>query len=1252
MLEVQNLTQRYTERLLTFLAFLGSEDAIWKAFNNSLGMVSSERDPYFEALKDPQQIISFDEVLRVLDIGVGVLPQVSSKARELLLREPSLYKRPHEFQRAVWNGVLSDLFSQKIANQVMASFHTLYVNHAGTQTTHYVPESSLAYLVGSTHAEQFSGSSESVYNTRVEAKYKDKKEVSKAEGKGTTTVYEYGPRQVHNRNKAKAEKVEKLRKSISDLRAKYRSDLTAKDEKTRFTALAIGLIDVTFERVGNDESASKGHFGVTGWRAKHIKVSQNKATIRYTGKSGVKQHKEVSDSHVLKALKTSLQGKGPEDSLCAGSECRIEASDVNAYLDPFGITAKDLRGYHANVEMQNRLQSVDLKSLPEGLKERKEALKDAFQGALDETASLVGHEASTLKGQYLVPGLEENFLKDGSVVRKLDQQKKAIYHVDNAFPEPKDQGPMSGHAGLFSSLTYYEQALIRDMIHTGDMLQGSPHEGWSFRGYDLDLSAVQELIGSGWLTQYMKGASVIGVSVSHMAQAKMTLYKEASKKQASWLKVRGFFNLSFPLFHATKGTRVTEILKEGLKSVPSRNNPAQSGISMSRDLSFLLKGDFGNVIFVFDGNQLKQNLKTTPHQHPGWVDEFEERVHGNIPPSMVRGVIFNTRLMRSERSWYKEMFLDFPVLYRTRSGWSSLDSQTHTATKSESEKEDAEAERLIRRNPKKNPPRKDLRRNRVKVEDGDMQSFGAEGDRDLSLNFKKVARKKKVRRNPGDVWRSTKGKWVGMNAEKNTNTFGKTPADRKKAEAYAKGTQDPTEKDAQEQLRRDTKLEERKKDRAQFRQDAITALEGVKDLPEEVRDTLTSQVSLKGRNDLLRVFKTQMREMDARISSGITQEMMKSTKKDPFRGVNLKDPTQVSEALVQSLVRDRILLNPSYLGGKSLSPTMQDSSVLVARGVEAMRQYRNLSPKQLQSVARKAQSQLDAFDEDDPRRDELEAIIDGMYLASIQKGYDFPTELRDPPHKNYAALTRRLAVDSPEILLAQNQDDLYSDKARIAVQTGLDSLLDESIVDMAEGSYLSPLGDLLGDSELGQEERDVVRGFMQEMMLNDMTTFHGVTSAVAHSSADDSELGSVNTTTKERAPTNDFFSKISREMSEKKTQTMSKLLAKCLSEKNPIKCLEKNKTSLIRNQAASTVSYVDNLPASKQPSPQNISVALSRMVAKGVDSKVLDQTWEIDKPLVVRRMEFLEGIEDPKLKKRFRDMPLDKFEKYERTLRE
>jgi len=263
---------------------------------------------------------------------------------------------------------------------------------------------------------------------RVLAKYKAKKKVKNKDGE-ETTVYEYSDKQIANRNREKAKRIEKLRHKIDDVRAKVKKDMKSADPEKMLTALAVGLMDHTFERVGNEESADEGHFGVTGWQRKHVSFGKD-VTIKYVGKSGVKHEKKVTDPALKKALRDAYEASDDEDaSLFEYEGGKVTAEKVNAYLKEFDVTAKDIRGMHANVEMQERLKEVRKKGgkLPEDKKKREKQLKDEFKEALEGAAEAVGHEPSTLKSQYLVPGLEESYLKDGTVVDKLSHRVLARF---------------------------------------------------------------------------------------------------------------------------------------------------------------------------------------------------------------------------------------------------------------------------------------------------------------------------------------------------------------------------------------------------------------------------------------------------------------------------------------------------------------------------------------------------------------------------------------------------------------------------------------------------------------------------------------------------------------------------------------------------------------------------------------------------------------------------------------------------------
>jgi DNA topoisomerase-1 len=252
---------------------------------------------------------------------------------------------------------------------------------------------------------------------QVLARYKAKKQVVTEKG-DKVTVYEYSDRQIANRNRHKAEQIAKLEKNIGNLRKRVQRDLKSDDPDTMLTALAVALMDHTYERVGNDGSAEEGHFGVTGWQRKHVSFGKGKATVRYVGKSGVKHEKVVSDRAIMKALRDAYEASEGDDAcLFCHDSGKVDAKKVNGMLKEFGVTAKDVRGFHANREMRERLSAVRSKgkALPEDKKARDKQLKAEFLKALGETAEAVGHEAATLRSQYLTPELESRYMHDGTV---------------------------------------------------------------------------------------------------------------------------------------------------------------------------------------------------------------------------------------------------------------------------------------------------------------------------------------------------------------------------------------------------------------------------------------------------------------------------------------------------------------------------------------------------------------------------------------------------------------------------------------------------------------------------------------------------------------------------------------------------------------------------------------------------------------------------------------------------------------------
>lgn len=202
--------------------------------------------------------------------------------------------------------------------------------------------------------------------------------------------------------------IAELSNNIQSLRYNLTKDLKSDNEKKFLTALVISIIDSTGERVGNENSAENGHFGVTGFKKKHIKIDGNTITLKYIGKSGVEHYTKFTDENIANALKKAIQNSKSKFVFNTSDEFQIKADGVNRYLSDFNVTAKDLRGYSANKWVIEKLKEIT----PE---EDETKRKSQFNKILSSVAEKIGHGRVTLKTHYLIPEIQSNFIENGKI---------------------------------------------------------------------------------------------------------------------------------------------------------------------------------------------------------------------------------------------------------------------------------------------------------------------------------------------------------------------------------------------------------------------------------------------------------------------------------------------------------------------------------------------------------------------------------------------------------------------------------------------------------------------------------------------------------------------------------------------------------------------------------------------------------------------------------------------------------------------
>lgn len=216
---------------------------------------------------------------------------------------------------------------------------------------------------------------------------------------------------IDKRWQVKRNSVHNLKNNIERLKRTVRADLYSSDEKAQLTALIIRIMMNTSERVGNSESAKNGHFGVTHFRKKHITVIGNTIHLNYIGKSGVDHEKSFSDEASAQLLKKLIE-RNKGYLFVTESGFQIKPDKINRYLKRFGIKSKDLRGFNAN-----RMMSMELSKYGY-IKEDKDR-KKIFNESLRKVAKKIGHGPTTLRKQYLLPEIEEQFYSKGKLKKGM-----------------------------------------------------------------------------------------------------------------------------------------------------------------------------------------------------------------------------------------------------------------------------------------------------------------------------------------------------------------------------------------------------------------------------------------------------------------------------------------------------------------------------------------------------------------------------------------------------------------------------------------------------------------------------------------------------------------------------------------------------------------------------------------------------------------------------------------------------------------
>jgi DNA topoisomerase-1 len=210
-------------------------------------------------------------------------------------------------------------------------------------------------------------------------------------------VYNYTLAEVQRRAGEKFASNRELAKHIPDIRRQVARDLSGPPGKGHEVAMVMTLIDKLYLRVGGEEGAEHDHFGATTLEKDHVTITGDRVRLCFVGKSGVDWDVSVTDAKLARAMKRQV-------AHTRGTRVfTVQADDVNAFLAPFGATAKKFRTFHAT-----RLAR-------EELLKHKDAPPAQRSGIVTEmfikNAARLGHTPAVDRESYVDPMVVKAFMK-------------------------------------------------------------------------------------------------------------------------------------------------------------------------------------------------------------------------------------------------------------------------------------------------------------------------------------------------------------------------------------------------------------------------------------------------------------------------------------------------------------------------------------------------------------------------------------------------------------------------------------------------------------------------------------------------------------------------------------------------------------------------------------------------------------------------------------------------------------------------
>lgn len=247
--------------------------------------------------------------------------------------------------------------------------------------------------------------------------------------------YLYNPAFRAKQEKAKFDRILKFAQALPKMRRTVDKHLKRpKLDREKVLACAVRLMDQAYLRVGNEVYAKEnGSYGLTTLRSKHLTIDNETIVLDFTGKSGKKQTKRLTDRTLARIIRRMDELPGYEvfkyyDE--SGVLRDLKSADVNAYIKEImgdEFSAKDFRTWAGTL-----LASTELAAAERSKSEA--ARKKTVVACVKKVARRLGNTPAIARSSYIDPRIIDAYNKD-NMLQRLQNTMEGLNRKSYLKPE-------------------------------------------------------------------------------------------------------------------------------------------------------------------------------------------------------------------------------------------------------------------------------------------------------------------------------------------------------------------------------------------------------------------------------------------------------------------------------------------------------------------------------------------------------------------------------------------------------------------------------------------------------------------------------------------------------------------------------------------------------------------------------------------------------------------------------------------------